>query len=56
MLADKGAEAVPLKRLGDPEDIGATVVFFASQEANYITGQSLAVDGGVPSPETPDVI
>lgn len=56
VLAEKGAKAVPLKRLGEPEDIGSAVTFFASREANYITGQGLVVDGGVTLPETPDVI
>lgn len=56
VLAEKGANAVPLKRLGEPEDIGSAVAFFASREANYITGQGLVVDGGVTLPETPDVI
>lgn len=56
VLSDKGAEAVPMKRLGEPEDIGAAVCFFASEEVKYITGQSLIVDGGQVLPETPDVI
>lgn len=56
VLSEKGAEAVPMKRLGNPEDIGTTVSFFASEEAKYITGQSLVVDGGQILPETPDVI
>jgi len=56
ILSEKGAEAVPMKRLGEPEDIGATVCFFASEEAKYITGQSLVIDGGQIIPETPDVI
>lgn len=38
---------VPLERMGQPADIGAAVVFFASDAANYITGQILYVDGGV---------
>ncbi len=56
VLYDKGAEAVPMKRLGEPEDIGAAVNFFSSKEAAYITAQSLVVDGGQILPETPDVI
>ncbi len=56
ILSEKGAEAVPMKRLGDPEDIGVAVCFFASEEAKYITGQSLVIDGGQILPETPDVI
>lgn len=56
VLSDKGAAVVPMKKLGDPEDIGVTACFFASEEAKYITGQSLVVDGGQILPETPDVI
>lgn len=56
VLSEKGAEAVPMKRLGKPEDIGAAVGFFASKEAEYITGQALVIDGGQTLPETPDVI
>jgi NAD(P)-dependent dehydrogenase (short-subunit alcohol dehydrogenase family) len=38
---------IPLGRIGDPSDIGATAVFLASDAASYITGVSLPVDGGV---------
>jgi 3-oxoacyl-[acyl-carrier protein] reductase len=38
---------IPLRRLGTPEDIAAAVCFFASEEASYITGQVLAVNGGL---------
>ncbi|MCH7908510.1 MAG: SDR family oxidoreductase [Candidatus Hydrogenedentes bacterium] len=41
------ARAVPMKRLGRPEDIGPAVAFFASEEAGYITGQTLSVSGGL---------
>jgi len=37
---------IPLSRMGTPEDIAQTVVFLASEESNYITGQILIVDGG----------
>ncbi len=36
----------PLKRLGEPEDIGAAVAFLASDDASWITGQTLLIDGG----------
>lgn len=53
-LSEGAAEHIPMKTLGDPEDIGTTVAFFASAEAKYITGQSLIVDGGQTLPESPD--
>lgn len=37
---------VPAGRLGTPEDVAAAVSFFASQEAGFVTGQRLLVDGG----------
>ena len=36
----------PLGRLGTPEDIASAVLFLASEQASWITGQALAVDGG----------
>ena len=41
------AGRIPLKRLGTPDDIAAAVCFLASDEAAYITGQVLAVNGGM---------
>lgn len=41
------AARIPLKRLGTPDDIAAAVCFLASHEASYITGQVLAVNGGM---------
>ncbi|MDO8954925.1 MAG: 3-oxoacyl-ACP reductase FabG [Gammaproteobacteria bacterium] len=40
-------EAIPLKRMGKPEDIAATVGFLASDAAGYITGETLHVNGGM---------
>ena len=40
-------ERIPRKRLGKPEDVAAAVRFLASEEADYISGQVLAVDGGM---------
>jgi len=49
-----GMEAViPQHRLGEVEDIGYAALFFASDEAGYITGQSLVIDGGQVLPESP---
>jgi 2-hydroxycyclohexanecarboxyl-CoA dehydrogenase len=39
--------AVPMKRLGTPEDVGPAVAFFASDAAGFITGQTLSVSGGL---------
>jgi 3-oxoacyl-[acyl-carrier protein] reductase len=39
-------ESLPLRRVGDPEEFAATVAFLSSDTASYITGASLAVDGG----------
>ena len=41
------AEQYPLKRLGVPDDIGAAVAFLLSDDAGWITGQNLVVDGGL---------
>jgi len=39
--------AIPLKRLGQPEDIPGIVAFFASDDANFVTGQVVSVSGGL---------
>lgn len=41
------AKSVPMKRLGTPKDVAAAVAFFASDAAEYITGQTLSVSGGL---------
>jgi len=38
---------IPLKRLGSPEDVANLILFLASENANYITGQVISVDGGL---------
>lgn len=43
---------IPFKRLGKPEDVAYAALFFASDEAGYITGQTLVVDGGQVLPES----
>lgn len=40
-------EEIPLNRLGNPEDISAAAVFLASENARYITGQVITIDGGM---------
>ncbi|ALQ02626.1 hypothetical protein AK973_2177 [Pseudomonas brassicacearum] len=37
---------IPLGMMGDPEDVADAVVFLSSQQARYITGEALSVDGG----------
>lgn len=46
------AASVPLKKLGQVEDIGYAALYFASKEANYVTGQTVIVDGGQILPES----
>ncbi len=46
-LKDAAISAIPLRRLGQPDDIAAAVAFLASADAAYMTGQTLVVDGGM---------
>ncbi len=46
-VKDKALEAIPLGRMGAPEEIAKAVAFLASSDAAYITGQTLVVDGGM---------
>ena len=45
-------QSIPMGRLGVPEEIGYAALFLASKEAEYITGQTLVVDGGQTLPES----
>jgi NAD(P)-dependent dehydrogenase (short-subunit alcohol dehydrogenase family) len=43
---DEVAKAYPLKRLGEPSDVGAAALYLASEDAGWVTGQTLVLDGG----------
>jgi 3-oxoacyl-[acyl-carrier protein] reductase len=45
-FVDGAVASIPISRRGDPADIAYAMLFFASPEASYITGQSIIVDGG----------
>ena len=46
VMKDAYAAGVPMKRMGDPEDIGEAIAFLASDGAKFITGQRISVNGG----------
>ena len=39
--------AIPMQRWGEPDEVARAILFLASPAASYITGQSLAIDGGL---------
>ena len=39
-------DRTPLNRLGNPSDVGELALFLASEKSNFITGQSIVIDGG----------
>jgi 3-oxoacyl-[acyl-carrier protein] reductase len=47
VAGDQIKKLIPLKRIGQPQEIAATVAFLASEDAAYLTGQVLRVDGGL---------
>jgi 3-oxoacyl-[acyl-carrier protein] reductase len=48
--------AIPMRRLGTVDEIGYTALFLATEEAGYITGQTIVVDGGQVLPESPAAV
>ena len=46
-LASGTVRSIPLRRHGQPEEIGHVVAFLASERASYVTGATIQVDGGV---------
>ena len=46
-LKEKMLQNVPLVRMGEPKDVGGSIVFLASEEASYITGHTLHINGGL---------
>jgi len=50
------AASIPLRRLGSVDDIGYAALFLATEEAGYITGQTIVVDGGQVLPETLEAV
>lgn len=46
-VKEKFIQRIPLKRIGDPNEIGSLVAFLASDEAAYLTGQTIFIDGGL---------
>ena len=47
VVLDEAKKRIPAKRLGTAEEVAATVLFLASKEAGYISGQTIVVDGGM---------
>jgi glucose 1-dehydrogenase len=47
---EEGAKSLPWKRLGRPDEIGKAVAFIASDDAEYMTGSTITIDGGVSLP------
>jgi 3-oxoacyl-[acyl-carrier protein] reductase len=58
LLADEAglaqmAKYIPLGYIGAPEDVAYAMLYLASDEARYVTGQTICIDGGSTLPESP---
>jgi NAD(P)-dependent dehydrogenase (short-subunit alcohol dehydrogenase family) len=49
MVAELGKARVPMGRLGEPDDFRATILYLCSRAGDYITGQTIFIDGGLSS-------
>ncbi len=47
VVLEEAKKRIPAKRLGAPEDVAAAVLYLASKDAGYISGQTIVVDGGI---------
>jgi 3-oxoacyl-[acyl-carrier protein] reductase len=47
VILEEAKKRIPAKRLGEPGDVAAAVLFLASKDAGYISGQTMVVDGGM---------
>lgn len=47
VLMAEWVEGIPMKRAGKPEDVAGLVAFLASDDARYLTGQTINIDGGL---------
>jgi 3-oxoacyl-[acyl-carrier protein] reductase len=45
-VRDKAVAAIPLGRVGQPDEVANVTLFLASDDSSYITGQTLLIDGG----------
>jgi 2-hydroxycyclohexanecarboxyl-CoA dehydrogenase len=46
-LYDSLARAIPMKRIGTPDDVASVVAFLASDDSGFVTGQTISVSGGL---------
>ncbi|WP_311964553.1 SDR family oxidoreductase, partial [Acinetobacter baumannii] len=54
-LMAEWVEGIPMKRAGKPEDVAGLVAFLASDDARYLTGQTINIDGGLIMSSSPAV-